>query len=62
VALSKVKVVKSVQMGMAVREQLPRFGLDLALKGVLPQESVAPPPPATEASRSTVGMGANARA
>jgi hypothetical protein len=35
VALLKVKVVKSVQMGMVVREQLPRFGPDPALKGVL---------------------------
>jgi hypothetical protein len=62
VVLSKVKVVKSVQMGMVVQEQLSRFGPDLALKGVLPQESVAPPPPAIEASRLTVGTSANTRA
>jgi hypothetical protein len=36
VVLLKVKVVKSVQMGMAVQEQLSRFGPDPALKGVLP--------------------------
>jgi hypothetical protein len=62
VVLSKVKVVKSVQMGMVVQEQLSWFGPDLALKGVLHQESVAPPPPAIEASRLTMGTGANTRA
>jgi hypothetical protein len=38
------------------------LGPDTALEGVLPQESVAPPPPAAKASRSTAGAGADAGA
>jgi hypothetical protein len=36
VALSEVEVEKSVQMGMAVLEPLPWFGLDPTLEGALP--------------------------
>jgi hypothetical protein len=35
-ALLEAEVEKSIQMGMAVLEQLSRFGLDPALKGALP--------------------------
>jgi hypothetical protein len=44
-------------MGMALLEQLPRFGPDPALEGVLPQESAAPPPLTVEALGSTTGAG-----
>jgi hypothetical protein len=47
---------------MAVPEQLPWFGLDFAPKVELPKESMAPLPPATEASRLSVGVGADAGA
>jgi hypothetical protein len=60
--LSEAEVEKSVQMGMAVLEQLPRFEPDPALEGALPQESAAPPPLTTKASGSTVGVGADAGA
>jgi hypothetical protein len=36
VTLLEAEVDKSIQMGMAVLEQLSRFGPDPALKGVLP--------------------------
>jgi hypothetical protein len=49
-------------MGMVALEQLPRFGLDPALEGVLPQESEVPPPLTAETPGSTVGVGASAGA
>jgi hypothetical protein len=49
-------------MGMALLEQLPRFGPDPTLEEVLPQECATPPPPMAEASRSTAGVGASAGA
>jgi hypothetical protein len=61
-ALSKVEVEKSVQMGMALLDQLPRFGLDPALEGALPQDCATHPPPMAEASGSTTGAGAGAGA
>jgi hypothetical protein len=60
--LLEAEVEKSVQMGMAVLEQLPRFGPDPALEGALPQGSEAPLPLTTEASGSTVGASASAGA
>lgn len=49
-------------MRMAVLEQPPWFGPDPALDGVLPLESVAPPPLTAKAFGSTVGVGADSRA
>jgi hypothetical protein len=60
--LSEVEVEKSIKMGMTTLEQLPWFGLDPTLKGVLPQESAAPPPSVTEVLGSTAGASVDARA
>jgi hypothetical protein len=61
-ALSEAKVEKSIEMGMAALEKLPRFGLDPTPKVTLPKESAAPLPLATEASGSTAKAGADAGA
>jgi hypothetical protein len=53
---------KSIQIGMAMLEQLPRFRPDPVLEGALPQESATPLPPVIEALGSTMRMGADARA
>jgi hypothetical protein len=52
--LSEVGVEKSIEMGMVVLEQMSWFRLDPAPEVVLPKESAVPPPPAIEASGSTV--------
>jgi hypothetical protein len=52
--LSEVGVEKSIEMGMVVLEQMSWFRLDPAPEAVLPKESAVPPPPAIEASGSTV--------
>jgi hypothetical protein len=61
-ALLEVEVEKSIQMGMAILEQLPWFGPDPTLKGAPPQESGAPPPLMVEASGLIAGAGAGAEA
>jgi hypothetical protein len=61
-ALSEAKVEKSVEIGMAALEKLPRFGPDPTPKVTLPMESAAPLPLATEASGSTTEAGVDARA
>jgi hypothetical protein len=61
-ALLEVEVEKSIQMGMAILEQLPWFGPDPTLKGAPPLESGAPPPPMAEASGLTARAGAGTEA
>jgi hypothetical protein len=55
-------VEKSIEMGMAALEKLPRFRQDSAPEVAPPKESAAPPPPAIEASGSTAKAGADTEA
>jgi hypothetical protein len=46
----EAEVEKSIEVGMAALEQLPRFGPDPAPDATLPKESAAPPPLMMKAS------------